>query len=317
MRIPQAPLFQDPIFNGAAVPTIIWNHVEQQWWILYTQRRSNGPGPGASNIHGSEIGIASSPDGYDWLYRGTCQGLAIEPGHNTFWAPEVIYHEGLYHMYVSYITGMPTHWQFPRTIIHYTSENLWDWHFESRLKLSTPRVIDACVARIAPGHWRMWYKDEDDHSYSHYADSHDLYHWEHMGRAVTYDEHEGPNVFRWKDRWWYIGDFWRGQGCFVSDDCLHWEFAGMILEQGGRREGDGSMGNHADVLVLGAEAYIFYFSHAPRPEGWKRGMPLPEECKRLSIQVARLHTDGQRLTCDRDEEFDFVLPNGDATLGQQ
>lgn len=319
MRLPQAPLFQDPIFNGAADPTIIWNKEEQQWWILYTQRRANGPGPGGTNVHGSDIGIASSPDGYDWVYRGVCEGLNFEHGRNTFWAPEVIYHEGLYHMYVSYITGMPTHWQFPRDILHYTSTDLWVWHKEGRLPLASPRVIDACVARIAPNHWRMWYKNEDDHSYSHYADSHDLYNWENMGRAVTYTDHEGPNVFFWQGQWWYIGDFWRGQGCFRSSDCLSWEFTGYILDKPGSRPGDGSMGNHADVLVLGEEAYVLYFSHTAPPEGWTRGcgIPLPEECKRLSVQVARLTTDGKSLFCDRDEAFDFVLPNGDATLGLQ
>lgn len=31
MRIPEAPLFRDPIFDGAADPTVIWNEQERQW----------------------------------------------------------------------------------------------------------------------------------------------------------------------------------------------------------------------------------------------------------------------------------------------
>ncbi|MBP3940497.1 MAG: glycosyl hydrolase, partial [Christensenellaceae bacterium] len=66
MRKAQAPLFMDPIFNGAADPTIIWNRQEKEWWIIYTQRRSSGPGPGVTNIRGSELGVASSKDGHDF-----------------------------------------------------------------------------------------------------------------------------------------------------------------------------------------------------------------------------------------------------------
>ncbi|MBE5759699.1 MAG: glycosyl hydrolase [Clostridiales bacterium] len=308
MRKAQAPLFMDPIFNGAADPTIIWNRQEKEWWIIYTQRHSSGPGPGVTNIHGSELGVASSKDGHDFYYRGTLEGLHFEHGHNTFWAPEVLYHEGKYHMYVSYVRGMPTHWGFPRDIIHYTSENLWEWHFESKLTLSSHKVIDACVAEIEPGHWRMWYKDEADNSYCHYSDSHDLYHWENMGRAIADEPHEGPNVFYWQNKWWYIGDYWKGQKCFSSDDCTNWEYAGMILDKPGKRPHDQAIGNHADVLVLGEEAYIFYFSHVPVPEDIDKTKPLPQEYKTLAVQVARLHTDGRMLYCDRDEEFDFVLP---------
>ena len=105
-----APLFRDPIFDGAADPTIIWNRAEKQWWILYTNRRASAEGPGLAWVHGTDIGVASSVDGADWLYRGTLRGLEFEPGRNTFWAPEVLYHAGLYHMYVSYVRGVPASW---------------------------------------------------------------------------------------------------------------------------------------------------------------------------------------------------------------
>ena len=304
MRVPEAPLFNDPIYNGAADPTIIWNHLEKQWWIVYTQRRANSFGHGVANVHGSDLGVASSPDGHNWLYRGTLEGLEFEPGRNTWWAPDILFHEGLYHMYVSYVQGMPTTWERPRSIIHYTSEDLWHWKMESILELDSERIIDACVAKIPSGVWRMWYKDENDESFSHYADSTDLYHWEHKGRCITYDHHEGPNVFWLEGLWWYIGDCWRGQGVFRSEDCENWEFAGYILDKGGNRPNDSSMGNHADVLIQNGKGYIFYFSHSVKEKQRVEG---------TSVQVALLHRQGDTLICDRDEEFDFELLPPDKT----
>lgn len=300
MKTAPAPLFIDPIFCGAADPTLIWNRQERQWWMVYTQRRSNQPGPGFANIHGSDLGVASSKDGHDWLYRGTLYGLEFEPGRNTFWAPEILYHDGLYHMYVSYVQGMPLDWNRPRDIIHYTSDDLWHWTLQGPLALSSPRLIDACVVRLPSGQWRMWYKDEDDNCYTHCADSPDLYHWQHRGRAITRNAHEGANVFRLKDRWWMVTDFWKGLDVYRGDDCESWEHMGAILDIPGKRPGDSALGHHADVLVQGEEAYIFYFTH---PDVSPQGKPLGT----TAVQVARLRCDGQTLTCDRDEEFPFVL----------
>ncbi|NMA66918.1 MAG: glycosyl hydrolase [Clostridiaceae bacterium] len=314
MRKPEAPLFNDPIFNGAADPTIFWNHEEKQWWIVYTQRMHSAPGPGTTPIHGSKLGVASSPDGHDWLYRGTLEGLEFEHGHNTWWAPEIIHYKNKYHMYASYVQGMPVNWERPRTIIHYTSLNGWEWKFESKLELSSDRVIDACVAKLPSGQWRMWYKDERHGSHSYCADSYDLYNWEVVGCSVDMDAHEGANVFEYAGSWWLIADLWRGQGVFQSEDGLEWEYSGMILDKPGKREDDQSFGHHADVLVIGDEAYIIYFTHPVRPEGWKKGMPLDPSYKRTSLQVGRLHRQGDTLVCNRDEEYDFILPNGESIL---
>lgn len=304
MRIPQAPLFRDPIFNGAADPTLIWNHKEEQWWMVYTQRRATSPGPGVTGVHGSDLGVASSPDGHDWLYRGTIPGLEFEPGRNTWWAPEILYRDGLYHMYVSYVQGMPVDWNRPRQIIHYTAQDLWRWELQGPLSLNSERVIDACVAELPGGGFRMWFKDECDESYSHYADSADLYHWREKGRATDRGHHEGVNVFKLGGAWWYIGDFWKGQGIFKSDDCENWAYQGLMLDQPGTRPDDGSLGHHADVVVQGDEAYIFYFTH---PERDAQNRPLSF----TAVQVARLTTDGKTLFCDRDEAFDFCLARPD------
>ena len=36
-----APLYRDPITDGAADPCLVYNPFEKAWWMLYTQRRAN------------------------------------------------------------------------------------------------------------------------------------------------------------------------------------------------------------------------------------------------------------------------------------
>jgi hypothetical protein len=310
MRIPKAPLFRDPIYDGAADPTIIWNREEKSWWLLYTNRRATAPGTGVCWVHGTDIGVASSDDGgQSWLYRGTVSGLEFEPGRNTFWAPEVIWQEGLYHMYVSYVRGIPDSWNYGRKIIHYTSKNLWDWKFEAILKLSSDRVIDACVFQLPGGVWRMWYKDENNNSYTYAAESRDLYHWDVVGPSVTGIAHEGPNVFYWKNRYWMIADFWKGLMVLHSGNGTDWTRQKDILDIPGGRPDDGAYGHHADILVQGENAYLFYFTH---PGEGNRQNPDREsyEWKRTSLQVAKLELLEDELACRRDEPFDFCLEPG-------
>ena len=311
MAIPPAPLFRDPIYDGAADPTIIYNRQEKSWWILYTNRRANVEGPGLAWVHGTNIGIASSHDGgATWLYRGILTGLEYELGRNTYWAPEILWHAGAYHMYVSYVPGVPHDWSGPRHILHYTSTDLWQWTFLSRLPLSSDRVIDACVFHMLDGSWRMWYKDEADRSYSYTADSADLQHWQVRGPVICDRPHEGPNVFAWRGSIWMITDTWRGLGVYRSADAEHWEQQDNILAEGGKRRDDGVMGNHADVLVAGDRAYIFYFTH-PGRTGQPRaeGDPMPYEERRTSLQVAELDIRDGQLICDRDKPFNLELAN--------
>ena len=151
MHTAPAPLFRDPIFDGPADPTVIYNREEKTWWIIYTQRRANVPSHHVSWVHGTDLGVASSDDhGATWLYRGTLNLEPVEKGRNTFWAPEIFWENGVYHMYVSYITGVPDSWRGNRDILHYTSSNLWDWTYADTPVLSSHRVIDACVFRAKP-----------------------------------------------------------------------------------------------------------------------------------------------------------------------
>ncbi len=279
----KSPLFRDPVCDGAADPVVIYNRQEGCWWMLYTNRRAQAPYVGKSWIHGTDIGIAESRDnGRTWLYRGVCEGLSYERGHNTYWAPEVIYHEGIYHMYVSYVRGIPTDWNYQRFILHYTSENLWDWSFCGRLNLSSDRVIDAAVYPLPSGGWRMWYKDEVNGSHTYAADSDNLYDWTPIGAVITDCPHEGPNVFALGGKYWMITDEWHGMGVYSSDDLTEWKKQeSFILDEAGSRPDDGEIGAHADVEVVGNTAYIFYFTHPDKNEGGGN------VC-RSSIQAARL-----------------------------
>lgn len=299
MKLAEAPLLVDPIYGGAADPTVFWNRQEKQWWMVYTQRMHSAPGIGVAPVHGSGLGMASSPDGHDWLYRGTLEGLAIEPGHNTFWAPEILWVDGVYHMYVSYVQGIPINWNRGRSMLHYTSVDGWHWQFQSRLALSSDRVIDACVAPTPEGGYRMWYKDECDHSHTWSAVSNDLYHWTVEGCAIDGKPHEGPNVFWFDHAWWLIADYWHGQHVYRSDDQKHWVDTGLILDQPGTRCMDQSFGNHADVVVNDGRAFIFYFAYGDEPKIGR--FPC------TAIQVAELKSEQNTLTCDRNAVFSYML----------
>lgn len=298
------PLFRDPVFDGAADPTLIWNRDEQAWWMVYTNRRATAAGlPGVEWIHGTDLGVASSDDGgATWTYRGILPNLETDWGRNTFWAPEIIDDGSEYHMYVGWIRGVPSRWQgHPRRIRHYTSPDLLDWTYRSTLPLSSDAVIDACVIRLPDGGYRMWYKDEADGASTWSADSEDLSAWGNLRRVIGGVPHEGPNVFRLAGSWWMLTDEWHGQRVHRSHDLERWEQHGLILDEPGTGPDDGTVGLHADVVPLDdSRASVFYFTHPERSPGTE---PETVGERRTSIQAAMLHWDGTTLRCDRDEEL--------------
>lgn len=310
--VPNAPLFRDPIYDGAADPVIIWNHLEESWWIFYTNRRASSVNQGVAYVHGTDIGIISSQDnGRTWIYRGIAQGLEFEHGRNTFWAPEIVYANGQYHMYCSYVKGIPTDWDKNRQIIHYTSKNLWDWTFQSSLTLSSNKVIDACIYEIEKGKWKMWYKDEAHNSFTYAAESTDLFNWTVLGPEITDCPHEGPNVFEYCGHKWMITDPWEGLGVYRSDNFCHWIRKNNILDDVGKRKDDTFGASHADVIVCGDDAYIFYFVHPELTDEIAKNPDFIWEYKhrRTSLQVAKLEFDGDGLKCNRDSEFYLELRN--------
>ncbi|MCJ8165949.1 family 43 glycosylhydrolase [Pontibacter sp. E15-1] len=300
-KLAPMPLFADPVFDGAADPVVIWNKQEKKWFMFYTNRRAtDATATGVTWVHGTRIGIAESVDGgATWAYRDTANITYRSDAGYTHWAPEVIEHNGLYHMYLTYVPGVFADCNHPRQIVHLTSTDLLTWDYQSTLPLVNDKVIDACVYRLPNGSWRMWYNNERDGKSIYYADSQDLYQWQDKGKAVA-AHGEGPKVFRWKGKYWMVIDLWKGLGIYSSDDLLTWQAQEeRLLEHPGKGKDDQAIGGHPDVVISGDRAYLFYFTHPGR----SKAAPAPEEsvaAKRSVIQVTELHyTDGQ-LTCDRD-----------------
>lgn len=297
------PLYRDPVYDGAADPGIIYDRAARTWLMFYTNRRANVPGLTAVTwVHGTPIGVAASPDGAHWTYRGT---VAFPPdiphtqGTPTFWAPTLVYHDGVYHMFVVVVPGIFADWQHPRHIVHVTSRDLKTWHYEGTLPLATDKVIDPCVYRLPDGTWRLWYNNERAGKTTFYADSPDLYHWTDRGSAhLPHDRGEAPLVFRWHGHDWLLIDLLgnNGLGAFRSDDALHWERQpATLLTVPGTGRDDQNGGHHPEVVVSGERAFLYYFVQpGVAADGSAR------DAKRSSIQVTELHYANGWLTCDRD-----------------
>jgi len=306
------PLYRDPVYDGAADPVVIWNPLVERWWMFYTNRRANVPDlPGVSWVHGTPIGIAESADGgTTWTYVGTAEiespDAAIEKP--TFWAPEVVRgDDGRWHMFLTVVPGVFNDWGHPRQIVHYVSNDLRKWRDPRPLPLANDKVIDATVFKLPDGMWRMFYNNERDGKSIYYADSADLEAWTERGRAEGVgDRCEGPKVFRWRDKYWMVVDQWRGLGVFRSDDGEHWEpQRENLLQSPGQGKDDQVQGQHADVVVSGDRAYLFYFTHPGR-----RGKDAQRdgaEQRRSSIQVVKLEIEDGWLTCDRDKPTHIEL----------
>lgn len=309
-----APLFRDPITDGAADPVVIWNREEKSWWMLYSQRRANTEAPDVAYCYGNDIGIASTKDhGQTWVYRGT-PDLETEKGRNTFWAPDIVYENGLYHMFVVYIQGARIHWGGKKRMAHYTSTNLWDWKFIDFLKLSSEDVIDASLFKMPNGIWRMWYKDDANNARIMLAESHDLYEWKMIHQPVISDSRqEGPKIFQYENYYWMLTDEWHGMRVYRSKDGLTWEKQGLVLDSASSRPEDKPSGAHGDVIVVNNKAYIFYFTHPGRRSHGEAPADengiIPFNLRRSSIQAAQLEFKNGTLVCDRNKPFDFWLPD--------
>ncbi len=303
------PLYRDPVFDGAADPVVVWNPAARRWWMFYTNRRANVLGlSGVAWVHGTPIGIAESADnGTTWKYAGLAQiELPNEIGGATptLWAPDVrTAPDGTHHMFLTVVPGVFEDWRHPRTIVHLTSPDLRKWTYQSALKLSSDRVIDACVFALPKGGWRMWYNNERAGKSIDYADSPDLNTWTDHGKCTGVGERpgEGPFVFQWKGHYWMLVDLWKGLGVYRSDDLLNWApQPDNLLGIPGKGQDDGVNGGHPGVVVSGDRAFLFYFTHPGRA-----GTIKPEDgnsvaLRRSSIQVVELVEKDGVLSCDRD-----------------
>jgi hypothetical protein len=299
------PLFRDPVYDGAADPTILWNSHDQKWYMFYTVRRANVPGlNGVGWVHGTPIGIATSSDGgASWQYLGVAKiNYPDAVADKTYWAPAVVEHNGLYHMFLVYVPGaFSDGWNHPRDILHLTSKDMLTWDYQSTLPLEHHKDIDAGVLHLPDGTWRLWYKDEADHSACHFADSPDLDHWTDRGKSPGLSDvgGEAPLPFHWKGHYWLMRDVTGGLALYRSEDALDWTRVGILLHTPGTGPDDNAVGHHPDVIISNDRAYIFYFTHP----GSRGGTAVEGRSRRSSIQVGELHYDdaGKVLTVDRDQ----------------
>jgi hypothetical protein len=295
------PLFDDHVYHGAADPVIIWNAKRKSWWMFYTNRRATlNDSTGVKWVHGTRIGIAESKDGRIWKYKDTANINYRPDDGYTFWAPDIIEHDGTYHMYLTYVPGVFDNWNHPRNIIHLTSKDLVNWKYESTLKLVNDKVIDASIFQLPDGTWRLWYNNERDGKSIWYADSKDLYNWEDKGKAIA-ARGEGPKTFHWQGKYFMIVDAWKGMEVYSSDDLLKWaKQPTRILEEPGKGKDDQAIGGHCDVVVNNGKVYVFYFTHPGR----RKDNPAARgsfDDKRSVIQLAELKYVNGEVVCNRDE----------------
>jgi GH43 family beta-xylosidase len=311
-KVAGKPLFRDPIFDGAADPVVVYTGSYGRWYMLYTNRRANLPGgKGVEWVHGTRIGIAESLDaGATWRYTGEADielPAGLGGADATHWAPDVIRDDNnVFHLFLTVVPGVFDDWNHPRSIVHLTSKDLRTWRDARPVKLATDRAIDASVVKLPAGGWRMYYNNEVDGKSIWHADSADLETWTDRGRLIADQAGEGPKAFQWRGRWWLVTDVWKGLAVYSSSDGLAWRRQpGNLLELPGRGEQDGAPGQHADVVVSGDRAWLFYFTHPGRKPNAKQADGY--DTRRSSIQVVELGESAGVLTADRDPRTRIAL----------
>jgi hypothetical protein len=305
------PLYRDPVFDGAADVSIVFDRAAKLWKMFYTNRRATMKLPDPDDVewvHGTAIGIASSSDGVRWRYQGTAQ-FPKECTDATLWAPDIFYENGTYHLWLTIVPGVFHRWGEPGSqgrIAHLTSTDLSKWRCESFLNLGTSSVIDPSVMKLGQG-YRMWYKDDRFGSKIVAADSKDLRTWTKAGdqQPINPTKGEGPKAFRFKGHYWLIADVWKGLMVLRSEDALNWtEQAGYILGEPGHQATDRHKGQHPDVVVDGDRAFIYYFVHQTNEA---EAAADPRWNQRTVIQVAELVYKDGKLSVDRDADLAFRL----------
>ena len=171
-------LYKIPYLNDH---TIIYNSKEHRWHLY-----------GIESPHTSFIHLtADSLTQPGWMKENS-----FFDGGAEIWAPHIIYHDNLYHMYYTKI-GMP------REIHHVVSENLYKWsksavpvlalfnEFSDNLKNKDPMVFRDKEKK----QWVMYYSmmKDDKHWVVGYSTSNDLNKWSEP--KICFDENaESPGV---------------------------------------------------------------------------------------------------------------------------
>lgn len=290
-------IFRDPVFDGAADPTVIRRVSDGKLFMFYTQRRAtvDCPADSVEWCYGTKIGAAvcdetvcvrhsegearriplqtqtagegrGFPDapgmtedgGFGkWEYIG-----ALDLGFSdnaTFWAPEVVFDGESYRMFVTYIDGVFSEWAGEASIEQYISPDLLQWRRVGRVEIESARVIDPCLFPLPQGGWRMWYKDEKRGSRTCFCDTEDFESWRSGGFATYETAQEGPNVFALGGYFWLVADVWDGLAVYRSDDLTR-----FVRQRGNILPG---IASHADIFCEGEKARLVYFTY---PEGGRR-----------------------------------------------
>ena len=297
------PLYRDPITDGAADVSIVFDKAHRQWVMFYTNRRATLKDPDPKDVawvHATPIGMATSKDGLAWTYKGVA-AIPAQCTGPTLWAPELFAEGGVYHMWLTVVPGVFHRWgdkAATARIVHLTSKDLATWTCGDTPDLGSDRVIDASVVKIGD-RYRLWYKDERKGSRILAVESADLVHWTPTGDGPVVDmAAEGPKVFRFKGAWWMIADAWKGLIVLRSDDARTWSLQPRrLLEQPGLQPTDTAKGQHPDVVVSGGRAFLYYFVHQSNEPQAKAD---PYYGQRTVVQVAELKEEGGALTVDRE-----------------
>lgn len=300
------PVFDDPVYHGAADPVIVYNPAVKKWWMFYTNRRASITDSTVAWVHGTRIGIAESKDGRKWKYVDTVNiNYRPDPGY-THWAPDIIEAKDGWHMYLTYVPGTFTDWNHPRVIVHLQSTDLVNWSYLSMLQLINQKVIDASVYKVNDSLYRLWYNNEKDGKSIWYAESPDLKTWIDKGKAIA-ARGEGPKVFYWHDQYFMIVDAWKGMEVYSSTDLLKWtKQKERILEAPGKGKDDQAIGGHCEVIVNNGRAFVYYFTHPGRRKD-KPAVRGSFDDKRSVIQVAELEYKDGQIVCDRDQPVKIKL----------
>jgi hypothetical protein len=299
------PLFRDPVHDGAADPSTVYDAKTREWVMFYTNRRADLLMDDAKDVrwvHGTAIGTARSKDGAHWRFGGVAAIPAACTGA-TLWAPDVQRFGGTWHMWVTVVPGIFRDWNADRFLVHLTSKDLKRWTCGERLELGSDRVIDASVVAVTGG-YRLFFNDERMNKAIRTADSSDLVHWTVKDR-LTDTPGEGPKAFRWRGRWWLVSDAWKGLLLMRSDDGTAWtRQPGYLLADPGTAETDRAKGQHPDVIVAGDRAYIVYFV---QQSGEPRAVTDPEWHRRSVLQIAELKEEDGVISVDREAPTEVVL----------
>lgn len=302
----KAPLYRDPIFDGAADPSVVYEESDGSWLIYYTQRRANVQVPGVAWGFGLKIGVARSTNkGRIWEYAGIAKGLSTGSQLDTFWAPHVFKHEGDYHMFVTHINKILDHWgDGEPTLRHYTSKDGINWKFADVVDTGSDDIIDGAVVKLPDGKWLLVFRDDNAKTRTAMCTSKDLKTWKRLDQTVGDRRHEAPVIMHWKNKYWMLTDDWQGLGVYESDDGLNYKRNGTILGEGGSRPDDGVKASHAGLAVCGDRAFVFYHVHAgqlPDAPKWAAHNTYTYDYKRSSLQIAELELVDGKLICDRDK----------------